>query len=90
MENTQGPWGVDEDHMIIDANGNHLKHHSPWQEDAWEGDEEANANMTLMAAAPDLLEACHSSCELCQMMHSGKADCKPCIIGKAIKKAEGK
>ena len=51
--------------------------------------EELKAITHLIGSAPDLLEACHCSCELCQMMHSGKADCKPCKIGKAINKAKG-
>ena len=52
-------------------------------------DEQHLADGHLMASAPDLLEACLSSCELCRMMGSAK-ECKHCVIGKALAKAEGK
>ena len=52
-EHTPGPWKY-QMQRIHSANG-FVKYASPWLEDAWEGDKEAEANMRLMAAAPDLL-----------------------------------
>lgn len=53
---TKGPWkvyGADMNEPTID-----VKHHSHWVENACYGDAEATANTLLMAAAPELFEAC--------------------------------
>jgi hypothetical protein len=62
--------------------------------------EEMEANASLIAAAPDLLEACKDQlaliCRLCILLNPQHADIKNCTCGdtesfrNAIAKAEGK
>lgn len=66
LKHTPGPWALDNENRIIELNGKGIKQIkiiSPWREDAWEDDKEAIANMKLMAAAPDLLEAAQYAIE---------------------------
>lgn len=58
LKHTPGPWALDNENRIIELNGKGIKQIkilSPWKEDVWEGNEEAIANMKLMAAAPEML-----------------------------------
>lgn len=56
---TPGPWKLSVD-TCGDSYIDSLKIQSPWIEDAWGGDDEANANMKLIAAMrntiPDILD----------------------------------
>lgn len=60
---TPGPWKARDDGVVVIQRANQhgyqqpIKLISPWRESAWDGDEEAEANANLIAAAPELLEA---------------------------------
>lgn len=56
---TPGPWQATADGYVSKASSEegYVRYTSPWCDGAWDGDAEAIANGTLMAAAPDLLEA---------------------------------
>jgi len=95
MEHTPGPWTyIEGDYVRKESNDGTI---CLVCEDDGHVDSKCaeqlpkDANAHLIAAAPDLLEACHSSCCLCEMMHGKeiKERCEPCKIGKAIRKAEG-
>ncbi len=62
MKHTKGPWYLTTSNCITTDNINHysalIPIISPWQEDACDDNEEAKANMKLIAAAPELLKAC--------------------------------
>jgi hypothetical protein len=61
IKHTPGPWVLSFDNRIEETKGlgmRSIKILSPWVEGAWEDDPEAIANMKLMVAAPELLEAC--------------------------------
>lgn len=85
-----GPWKM-EDGTIIDSNGHCVRYDSPWHERAWEDDEEALKNMKLMAAAPELLDACREALRMYEEIQpaGGWQGVEDSLIS-AINKAEGK
>ncbi len=68
---TPGPLAVNERGSICRENKNGyqepVKLVGAWIEGAWEGDEEALANATLYAAAPELLEALQALSAVAEM-----------------------
>lgn len=67
---TTGPWEARDDGVVVIAEPNQLGYQqpikliSPWRESAWDGDEEAEANARLIAAAPSLYSALAEATEL--------------------------
>lgn len=49
--------------------------------------EEIEANVHLIAAAPDLYEALETTCEYCIGKEASDNPCDECIVGKALHKA---
>jgi len=100
MKHTPGPWRVINDFrkpkIQVDGRKDYIAEIKQSFNEITEGEcsrhvgqshNEMMANAHLISAAPDLLEACYSSCHLCGLMHSD-LDCETCVIGKAIRKAE--
>ena len=53
------------------------------------GLENIEANINLIAAAPDLYEALETTCEYCIGKEATDCPCERCITGKALRKARG-
>jgi hypothetical protein len=94
---TPGPWRLDKYGKLIAGEGQFglVKIHSPWIEEAWAGDEEADANMALIAAAPALYEAlreCYGYTDLLRstMTHAPKIDAALERAKAALAQAEGR
>ena len=79
MSHTPGPWAIDIDRAIVAPNGIS----SVAQIFSWVGEEEADANARLIAAAPDLLAA------LKECRAHGFYSVEH-LVDAAIEKAEGK
>lgn len=60
---TPGPWFL-ENGALASTGEFRIKIVSPWIEGSWTDDSEAAANMRLLAAAPDMLEALRGLLEL--------------------------
>lgn len=58
---TSGEWKIDLEHDVVDSKGNVIAN-IPWSK-------EYEANAKLIAAAPDLLEACKKAIVLISEMH---------------------
>ena len=102
---TPGPWKAGKNpYMTTVLDGHEGKaiymdepndpHHIAWANaENTEGEldiETALANATLIAAAPELYEACRFHCETrCKMRNLNKNVCKNCLFGKALRKARG-
>lgn len=81
-EHTPGPWNVEHDTEIIAAEGQRIAEADTRSINFVNG--EANANASLIAAAPDLLAAC-----LCVMECADMSGAVRAMVEDAIKKARG-
>lgn len=90
-KHTPGPWKVDKyidsgkPSLSVSANGSEVAQASSW---AGDGADEAGANARLIAAAPELLEACREAKEVLDDLPCGAAEALK-KIDAAISKAEG-
>ena len=53
------------------------------------GLENIEANIDLIAAAPEMYEALDTQCEYCIGKEAIGSPCEGCIVGKALRKARG-
>ena len=108
MTHTKGPWELDEDYGVAivgplgyegdpDDRRVVLSICEPDEMDYWDGkDEEGRANIALMVAAPELLEACKAAKTKLEVLIPGATNGLPAdgdvdyeLILAAIRKAKG-
>ena len=100
MKHTPGPWEVSKSGSFVrlPAPDNRaicrMNHGSVWEWAQPKGSIEDRANARLIAAAPELLEACrmlteHDDCECDNTHKQNNTVCRYCYARQAITKATG-
>ena len=94
MEHTKGPWSATRwaigdgwrVHVLHTADND--VHDAICDLDTWQSDDQTEANARLIAAAPELLEACNRCLDFINIHHTGTMLRE--MLETAIAKAEGR